>query len=249
MTPPLEAASLEGLLVIVIIMALSAASNWLKRKQAEREGLPDFDETGRPVPPPPPLRPRAPGQPPPPPARPAPQPKPNPAAAWEEELRRLFEGEPEKPAEPPPRPVPPPPSRPTATPPPLVIDEEEGPRHGPVLVPRPLATVPASPHAPVRFPAERETLEQAEPPSFDLATMAESTSAYDRGQQSDDSARARVVASGLRTESAAPSAVIARHPRLTRDVDYVVTALRHPRTARQIMLASFILAPPKALER
>lgn len=249
MTAIVQAGSLESLLVIVIIMGLSAASNWLKRKQAEREGVPDFDETGRPVPPPPPLRPRAPGQPPPPPIRPAPQPQPTPATDWEEELRRLFEGEPEKPPAPPPRPVPPPSPPPAATPPPLVIAEEEGPRQGPVLVPRPLATVPASPRAPVRFPAERETLEQAEAPDFDLATMAESASAYDRGQRSDDNARARVVDSGLRTESAAPSAVIARHPRLTKDVEYVVTALRQPRTARQVMLASFILAPPKALER
>ena len=79
--------------------------------------------------------------------------------------------------------------------------------------------------------------------------MAESASAYQRGQASDDMASGRVDAAGLRTESAAPSAVIARHPRLTKDVEYVVTALRQPRTARQVMLASFILAPPKALER
>jgi hypothetical protein len=106
---------MEGLFTIIMLMLLFAASNWLKRRAEpeEPERWPDEMEPGDQ--PPAHRRTTAPGEPT---ARPA-------RSSWEEELRRLLEGEPPRRLEPkPPPPAPPPippavitPSRPVPTPP------------------------------------------------------------------------------------------------------------------------------------
>lgn len=105
---------MEGLFTIIMLMLLFAASNWLKRRAEpeEPERWPDEAEPGDQ--PPSHRRTTAPREPA---ARPV-------RSSWEEELRRLLEGEPPRRLEPKPPPAPPPippavitPSRPISTPP------------------------------------------------------------------------------------------------------------------------------------
>lgn len=96
---------------LIIFAVIAIIASWLKRKQGESEETETWT-------PPPPRRPQSTrGQPPPPPVQ---QPPPK-AMTWEEELRRLLEGQlPEREPPPPPiiaqRPAPAPPPLPVPTP-------------------------------------------------------------------------------------------------------------------------------------
>lgn len=234
---PMFAASLEGLLVFVVILLLSGVSNWLKRRQAEKEEA----ELQRTQPP----RPAGPHPaPPPPPAE-------RPALNWEEELRRLLSGESEPPSPPPVRRVEPPPP-PVMAPPPLAPKPM-------VAAPAPRTAAPPtidedSDVTPLRLPAgthfapTAESLDSENAPEFELATMAESADAYRRASQLQAHTEARLQQILAQTSNAVPveprTTLRGRSP----DVAQVVAQFRHPRTARQAILASVILNPPKALE-
>ena len=98
----------EALVTLFVIVTITIISSWLKKKQQAEEDSDSWPQ--RPAAPRPPMpQRRAPGQPE---AAPPSQP-----ASWEEELRRLLQGEPEE-APPPPviiRPAP----QPSRTPPPI----------------------------------------------------------------------------------------------------------------------------------
>jgi hypothetical protein len=106
--------------------------------------------------------------------------------------------------------------------------------------------VPATP--PVRFPAPSEALDQAPAPSFELATLQQSAAAYVRASKLEEQAAARMREVTARTEQPVPAQPAPRRPARTPEAMSVVHQLRHPRTARQAILASLIFAPPKALE-
>ena len=87
----LFAASVEGAIILLVLWLLSALFNWIKRRAEEKQ-------SGAPAPAPP-----RPGE------HPAPATAPAPAAkTWEEELKRLLEGESPSSTPPPPPPVAPP---------------------------------------------------------------------------------------------------------------------------------------------
>lgn len=216
------AASWEGLLVLIGFMVVSALANWLKGKrqpEEDTETLPK--ETERP-----PVVRRAP-------ARTVPAPSPQPKALdWEEELRRLLGEHTAAPA----------------PPPPIIVRE----------------TAPS--------PARPPVWEEAPAPSQPLATFRESSAAHQHALQLDEKVEERMRQRAAMSESAAAYQQAARldttveeHMRQvteqpvsstrvirrgagTPEIAQTVALLRHPRTARQAILAAVILGPPKALE-
>jgi hypothetical protein len=208
-------------LVFIVIIAASALFNWLKRKNEMQDEWEDPSRPGHP----PQHRPQTPGA-----------PHERPPKSWEEELRRLLEGD--RPQAPPPEqrqpspppyqaPAPPPvysplrPSRPAAsTKPPPVIVREVGPppprafdvSPPPVKRPKVVART-VSTHAGAVMPA-------APLPPSNLAYQLRShqgPTGYDRTRRSPE-------------------------------VEQVLRIFRNPSTARQAVIASIILNPPKALE-
>lgn len=237
--PLLASNSWESLLVFVAVMAISGVSNWLKRRQAERErsfvpqprSEPKPLRTNRPV---------SPANPP-----PTPVPLPRPVLQWEEELRRLLEGDTEPaptlaPAPPPPPPVPaappPPPLQPPRMPAPQA--REPHPTHLPVPT-----------RSPVRFPEMPGALDDAPAPAFQLATMEQSASAYGRASHLDDKTGVRLRDIDAQTvRHSTPPAFVHDRAVRSREAERVIAQLRNPHTARQVVLASMILGPPRSLD-
>jgi hypothetical protein len=162
------------------------------------------------------------------------------SVSWEEELRRLLEGE-----------------SPEAPPPPVIVFEEKP----PAAAPQPPATarpaVEQTPLAPVR----------------PLVTLAESSAAYQRAGELDKKVEARLGRVGAMAEAASAlqkasgldvavaermskvtgqlvaQAAVVQHKAVSADIAQVVALFRNPRSARQAVLASLILGPPKALDQ
>jgi hypothetical protein len=160
-----------------------------------------------------------PGELPPPPRRPA-------SVDWEAELRRLLEGETAPEASAPPPPAPPPPSRPIAVPIPVQRP-----------VPAPARRVTAPPPLPV--------MDELEAAAGRMAPMIESSSAHRR-----DNSLERKVADQMRDVHEKPVVItgVTRLRENSRELAATANAFRSPRAARQAMIASIVLAPPKALE-
>ncbi len=229
---PCFAASLESLLVFVVIVLLSSLSNWLKersekRKQAERQAPSNRDVLS-----PGPTAESAPGPIP-------PSTKESGGQDWERELRRLF-GEEEAP--PAPRPLPPP--LPASAPPPVTVRRFEIPPRPAEPEIQPIQLPPGTHFAPTA-----EALDQEEAPTFQLAGLEESANAYLRASQLQEHAAARMQQAVALT--AHPAAAAAK--RMTRErsaeVSRVLAQLRRPTTARETVLATMILGTPRSLER
>jgi hypothetical protein len=202
-------------IVFIIIIAASALFNWLKRRSEMQD---EWENPPRPGHPPRHEPPRT--------HRESHEQRP---MSWEEELRRLLEGErtevppppPQRQPAPPPVYTPPQPTRP-ATPPvrPPVIVREAGPppprryEHAkpPVKAPKVVArTVSEKPGAPVRH-----------------AALPAPNLAYET--------RSRPPAAGQ------------GGPRRPQEVEQALKLFRHPSTARQAVIATVILNPAKAFE-
>lgn len=232
---PCFAASLESLLVFVVIVLLSSLSNWLKersekRKQGERQLPPERDVL-------------APG----PLVGTEPQTS-SPTEAkgpeWERELRRLFGEEDAPPVQ---RPAPPPllvPAPKVSTAPPVTIRRFEVPPRDPEPEVQPIKLPPGTHFAPTA-----EALDQEGAPTFELAGLAESANAYLRASQLQEHAAARMQQAVALTSH--PVAESAR--RVTRqrspEVSRVLNQLQRPATARETVLATMILGTPRSLER
>jgi len=234
---------MDSLLPLLVLLLISGAAAWLKRRQ-------HTDETES-SPEPPPASPRPiPGAP------PASAPRPAPASSWEEELRRLLEGEmpvpPPRPAPSPARAQAPPPIQPQRLPP--------APRSVPPPLPRPvvITRLRAPPPPLTAKPAVRPPLkvvavspmdESAEAPSARLATMAESTAAFQRASHLHDGVTRHLEQIDAQTEHHLVKAPISQRRSMSPDVAQAVSLTRNPRSARQAVVAAIILGPPKALER
>lgn len=216
---PLLADSWESLIAFVVILLLSGLSNWLRQRKGVPPAAPEEEEAETP----PPLRPLRR-------ARETEEPAPESAPPQtpfdlERELRRLFG---EEPAPPPPPP-----------PPPLI---EAAPAES------------APPRLPTPTPASTTSLDALPAPSREIATLAEAEAAYQRASALDELARAKVEAARARAEAAKLLAAQRRAEAAARlrgrppEVEAVLTALQSPRTARQAILATIILGPPKALD-
>jgi hypothetical protein len=222
---------MDSLLPLLVFLLISGAAAWLKRRQRTNE------TESSPEPPPASLRPR-PGAP------PASAPQPPPTSSWQEELRRLLEGEMPGQAPPPiqpqnvppaPRPVPPPLPRP------VVITRLRAP-------PPPLTAKPAA-RPPPKVVAVSPMDESAEAPSARLATMAESTAAFQRASHLHDGVTRHLEQIDAQTEHHLVKAPISQRRSMSPDVAQAVSLTRNPRSARQAVVAAIILGPPKALER
>lgn len=223
----LFAASFESLIIFVVILLLSAVGNWLKtRKGQAPEGWGDEDG---PAPPP-----RRPGQP----APGEPASPPGPLFDLERELRRMLGQEPEPPPTPPPVLAPASPRETPVSPvsPSPVLAERRD--EGPVLVPFPPAT---------EFPKASPAKETGGVSGFDLVPLEESRPAYHRAAPLDAAAQAGFGAVKPGTPPAAFPKFTGRVPR-SPEVASVLASLRNPRTAREAILASVILGPPRSLE-
>lgn len=218
---PLLAASIEGLIIVLIFAASSAFFSWLKKR----------GEAGRSQPAPPPI----PGQ------REVPPPiLPPQAQNWEEELRKLLQGvEPAPPPLPPPpvivqqpRRVPPPP--PMISPPPA---EEESPAP-PMFQPMPVLNQSAE-----AFERARRLDETAAQEVDKGSTLAAAAQAFLVGSQLDDR-----MAEHMRQVTLRPvgSTGVTSGER-TAEATAALQLIRNPRSVRTAMIASVILGPPRAL--
>lgn len=224
-------ASLESILVFAAIVLISALSNWIKQRQERKQA-----DAHEPMPQPGPRPVARPlfededieG---PPPTRPTPRP-----LDWQEELRRLLEGAGPRPT-PPPLPPPPPPPRPppprpamkTSTSRPMPVFDEEGP-----AVIRPIVVTATEAAGSVTAAAGR---------------LKESAAAYQRGTQLSEAAEARLQTVLHQVASARPTVVRFGAARSSESANRLREQLRNPVTARQAVLASVVLGPPRGLDR
>ncbi|MEN9572724.1 MAG: hypothetical protein RL514_579 [Verrucomicrobiota bacterium] len=230
------AVSTDNIWVMLAIVVISAISSWLQKRneknsQSEPWGGEDDEayrkqQTGG----------RSPSA-----------PNPNQPLNWEEELKRLMEGKPPldgSVSTPPPLPPPlPPPIVRRVPPPPPVparVSRESLPTEDERLPSRESAATPW----------QDVSLDSLPEPTKPLATLEQSTQAYQRATHLHEAVAARMQRVNEQTEKHgkalhAPSTV---HRATNPDARAVVALLRRPASARQALLASFVLAPPKGLE-
>ena len=167
-------------------------------------------------------------------------PNPNQPSNWEEELKRLLEGKPPLDGTVSAPPPPPPPII-RRTPPPVPapvsresvgIDEES------------IASRESS------SPWKDTSLDSLPEPTKPLATLGKSTHAYHRATHLHETVAARMRHVDEQTEKHGKPlhAPVPLARGINTDARAVVALLRQPATARQALLASFVLAPPKALQ-
>jgi hypothetical protein len=204
---------MEKLIIIVIIIAASIIHSWIKRKQEEAEERQRQSNPETPNQQPPQL--------------PA-QPRDQSSGGWEEELRRLLQGD--APTPPPPRP---PPSRPKPTVPPPVIKPMAEP-----AAPRPFLARTAIPVP--EMGREMDVGLAVRPVSLEQASAA-----HQRASHLQASVVQRMLETGSRVSSHTPTVPgIRRSPK----ADRMRLLLHQKESQRTIILASVILGPPRALE-
>ncbi|MHB8520369.1 MAG: hypothetical protein ACYDH9_06390 [Limisphaerales bacterium] len=226
--------SWESLLILIVFVVLSALSNWMKKKSGQpEEGAGDEPH---PTPSPPAHRTRTI------PVPPAPA-RPQKPIDWQEALRRLLEGE--LPAPPPPPVVvqrPPP----GAGPPPIL-----GPQLG-AATRRDAVESSESAGALASFTRSTAAYQKASQLDEDVAerleqraSLADSMSAYQQASELD-----QTVAGHIRDVTSRPVQLTATVQRRidSQEITQTKAMFRHPAAARQAIIASIILSPPKGLE-
>ena len=160
---------------------------------------------------------------------------PHPATSeWEKELRRLLGGEP-------PVAKPPPIARPPVRP---VILHEPGPSRSPRPV---VAAAPVARTVPPRL-AESRIAEAERSVVVQLPALEESTTAYQRASHLHEGVAERLKRVEEITEHHLGKVPALLRPNLSAETAQTISLVRHPRTARQAMIASLIFGPPRALE-
>ena len=170
--------------------------------------------------------------------------QPNQPLNWEEELKRLMEGQPplDSTASTPPSP-PPIIRRQTPPPPPLPVRVERE------SLPTEDEWQPSRESAPT--PWQDVSLDSQPAPTKPLASLEHSTHAYQRATRLHETVAARMQRVDEQTEKHGrplTRPTVVQRDAGSADARAVVALLRQPATARQALLASFVLAPPKALE-
>lgn len=94
------------------------------------------------------------------------------------------------------------------------------------------------------LPFEDTRLEQLKHQT-ELVVLKESASAYERAEHLDDVVAARLSAASSKP---VPTTKVENFKQRSAEVEQVLNLLRHPQTARQVVLASMILGPAKANE-
>jgi hypothetical protein len=212
-------AAIDSLLGLIIFLAISVVASWLQKKQRRGEG----EE----APPAPSRQPREAGPP------DLAQPAPHKPVSWEEELKRLLEGQlgqPEPTPQPPPPVILPMPRRAPTTPPPLPASQAPPPRHL---------------HRSVFEVAEEQnpTDVDVSPRFHALPTLTESALTHEQASQ-----LGRTVEEHLRQVTERPVGATSVHRRAASpEAAAALALLRNPKSARSAILVSLILGPPRAL--
>ena len=155
------------------------------------------------------------------------------AGSWEEEIRRLLGEAP--PAPPPAPPLP----RSAPAPPPVLVTPPR-----PVATPQPAVRKPALP--PARSP--RPVLVQLEAaPARPLAKLEQSRAALQRAGQLHESVAKQLREIDRQTEGQTQKAATRGRKSTSADAHAAVALVRNPRSARQAVVASLLLGPPKSL--
>jgi hypothetical protein len=208
---------MESFLTALVILVISAVATWFKKRTQGDRGR-EGGRVGELQPPSQINRPA--GQ------RPVVSRPPQRPASWEEELRRLLEGETTASQSAPPAPPPvvvPPVPRPAVVPPPIRVRP---------VVNRPVYVPPV------------EAAPTFEIPKRQLGSLEESRKAYERASQLD-----KTVAQHIdRVQGAPVKLTTVTHKELSPEVAQVVSLFKNPGTARRAVIASVILGPPKGLE-
>lgn len=199
MKPWFFAASIETVITLLIFVGLSVLSTWIKNRNAGKSA----DDL-----PPPPLIPRR-GQP----NRPAQPARGQKPASWEEELRRLLEGE--SPAAPPPQPI---------------LVERRAPEPPP-LRPTPVAQRPSPFTASRRAVAEEEESAEGGGLAVDMPTLSQAASTQAYASQIDDRAGKRLRQGG------AFAAANASHVRASQLHELTAARMRHVTEQTPSMMA------------
>lgn len=209
--------------VMSIIVTIVKKKGWFGNRENEDSPAPPVDRSGQPP-------------------TMADQRPPQNSGSWEEELRRLLEGQP--PAAPPPQPPRP---RPVAAPAPPPVINAPPPVARPVYSPVPTARpvpppVQSRPHL---VPTAAPVVVRVGEPHRELAKMSESKAAYERASQLHTAVTQHIKSiPGQRVQQTR----VIRHER-SAEITQVMGMFRNPQTTRQAIIASFILGPPRALEQ
>jgi hypothetical protein len=214
---------MERLILLLIVAIGGAISNWRQKQKREADATRrgGTDATGSETP-----TVRQDQTSPPPIA-----PRPVRPVSWEDEFRRLFDQD--APGTPPqaPRPIAPPPVRPAVV---------SAPR--PANVPPPVRPAFVTVSSPSPTPLPVPTVTSIE--SRDLAPLAESRSGYARASQLDIAMATHI----RRVPGTHVQLTVVQRPDDSPEVTRAVGLFKNARAARQAVMASFILNPPKALE-
>lgn len=173
--------------------------------------------------------------------------EPEPAAStktmsWEEEIRRLLQGE--APQAPP-------------APPPVVIVERKPPAPPPLAIPPRAERVPARrepgpPPPPPIFSRTGQTEEsethEVHKDSGHLARLEHSAVAHARASQLHEHVAQRLHQVDATTDRARPTPAVRATRHVSPEVARVLELLRQPRSARQVLIAQAVIGAPKALE-
>lgn len=198
----------DSIIATIVILLLTALGNWLQKK---KEGSTE-DESPPPLPP---------NRRTPPPASPASAPR-IPSHNWQDDLRRVLQGEPVlvPKSSGPARPVPPP--RPAASPPPPV----PRPPHGPVAHAEPLAK---------------------DLPALSHSEFGNASAAYERARQLHEHTAHHLKAVSDPAQWGAHDTQQVGGSRPSKELSRVLALLRQPRGMRQAVIAATIIGPPKGL--
>lgn len=212
---------MEKLIIILVIAIASAIHSWWKKKQGEGDADEDSPVLPRRMPP------ARPGQ------RPAPPVQRSPAANWEEEIRRMLQGE-EAPA-PAPRSMAPPPVV-VAAPPPLPS------------APRPVVRASAAPkphlaHSQIPIPLEGD--EETVGLPVKMPTLEQSAQAYLRASKLNTTVAQHLQQIEKQVIEHQALARLIRAP--SPEVSRALGMLRDRSSQRSAILTSIILGPPQAL--
>jgi hypothetical protein len=214
---------MDSLITTIVIVVIAAIATWFK-KLGQPQNTDEDSRMRRSVTMP---RPNQPGQP-----RPSSTPRPQSGpVSWEEELRRLLEGG---------TPAAPPPMRP----PPVVITQ----------APRAIQPAPPPLMRPTFAPSPRPVPVIISPPPVpiygetrprELANLQESSTAYERASALDTTVAQYMQ--GVSDNPVQLTTVVRNQtsPELLR----AISLFQNARSARQAIIASIILGPPKALEQ
>ena len=239
---PLFAAGLE-FLVFLVIMGASALFNWIQKRSQKGSEWEDVER------------------------RPTGKPTRKATVNWEEELRKMLDV-----PSPQPPPVAPPPvipqHRPTPAPPPVPAPVQRPTMHLPPVFQQVkmykghceecgghiefpsnlMGETIVCPHCYKRTalqPYEDTRVEQISHQT-EIASLKESASAYERASHLDKAVAQRFQQ--LEQQPVSITTTIESYKKRSAEIDSVVAMLRNPKTARQAVIASVILNPPKALE-